>query len=59
MSDLTPDKAYREVNRSIMKYVMDQVSIVNEIYDDEASKPRMVKEKAPENAFPIGQLMSA
>ena len=59
MSDITPDKAYREVNRSIMKYVMDQVSIVNEIYDDEASKPRMVKEKAPENAFPIGQLMSA
>ncbi len=59
MSDLTPDKAFREVNRSIMKYVMDQVDIVNQIYDDEAAKPRIIAEKVPENTYPIGQFMSA
>lgn len=60
MSDLTPAKAFTEVNRSIRKYVMDQVRMVEEIYQDEMDKSRDVDvQEVPETTFPIGQLMSA
>ena len=60
MPNLTPDKAFREVNRSIMKYVMDQVRIVEEIYQDEMDRSENIGiQKVPEKTFPIGLLMSA
>ena len=63
MPDLTMSRAFGEVNRSIMKHVMDCVAKVERTIADEYSrqKPVMVEEAVParEAEYPIEMLMSA
>ena len=60
MPDLTMDKAFREVNRSIMKFVIDEVDRIGIVFNDESVKLKAVKgKKLPENVMPLSNVMSA
>lgn len=62
MPDLTMDRAFAQVNRSIMRHVMDCVAKVEKVFRDEATKqkPVMAAEGVPEKAdYPIELLTSA
>ena len=59
MPDLNINRAFAEVNRSIMKHVMECVKIVENTFVEEMMKPKTQEEmKAIEDAFPIGMLIS-
>ena len=61
MPDLTMDRAFGEVNKSIMKHVMDCVAAVEETFVDEISRQRPVKtrESSKKEKYPIELLISA
>ncbi len=62
MPDLTMNSAFAEVNKSIMKYVMDCVKVVEETYINEMMKPKTVdtnRHAHNDDAYPIKLLMSA
>ena len=63
MPDLTMDRAFAEVNRSIMKHVMDCVSAIERTLADEYSRQKTVKVEdaipVKETEYPIEQLISA
>lgn len=59
MPDLNINRAFAEVNRSIMKHVMECVKIVENTFVEEMMKPKTQEDmKAIEDAFPIGMLIS-
>ena len=59
MPDLNINRAFAEVNRGIMKHVMECVKIVENTFVEEMMKPKTQEEmKAIEDAFPIGMLIS-
>ena len=62
MPDLTMDRAFGEVNKSIMRHVMDCVAAVEETFVDEISRQRPVKttrETSKKEKYPIELLISA
>ena len=62
MPDLTMDRAFAEVNRSIMRHVMDCVAAVEETFVDEISRQRPVKttrDTSRKEKYPIELLISA
>ena len=62
MPDLTMDRAFSEVNRSIMRHVMDCVAAVEETFVNEVSRQRPVKstrDSSRKEKYPIETLISA
>ena len=62
MPDLTMDRAFGEVNKSIMRHVMDCVAAVEETFIDEVSRQKPVKttrESSKKEKYPIELLISA
>ena len=60
MPDLTMDKAFRTVNQSIVKYIMDTVAECSNVFSDETMRLRAVKgRELPKNVMPLSTVLSA
>ena len=60
MKTLNFNLGMKEVNKSILKYIVESTNILESIYEDELDKPRNESsKKIPEAMFSLEQLMSA